>query len=120
MKCLVGEERLVELLRESVGFCEQVGGYEDKAIAIAEWEDGNQSHIALEAMAATGEWVPISVVPLAACLNRGDLRQFPVFRLAWYGQVGLPSRAPQAGEPSQERRAGMDATTPASDLSSRS
>lgn len=120
MKCLMDEGRLDELLAESDAFVRFVDGYSDKGIAIAEWEDGNHTHIAFEVMAATGEWLPMCVVPLAVCvgeLNRSDLRQFPVFRLAWYGQLGLPSSVPQAGAPSQDRLAVAVATTPASDLS---
>lgn len=123
MKYLIDEGALDVLLSESDQFAKLVNGYSDKGIAIAEWEDGNHTHIAFEVMAATGEWLPISVVPLAACvgeLNRSDLRQFPVFRLAWYGQLGLPSSVPQESTPSQDRLAGALATTPASDLSTRS
>jgi hypothetical protein len=95
-KCLIDSSKLDEIMMESDAFCASVSGHSEEGIVIAEWDNANHTHIALEVMGADGEWIPVSVVPLAACqdeLNRGDIRQFPVFRLAWYGQLELPSEA---------------------------
>lgn len=77
--------------------------------AIAEL-DGAHAHLALEVMGKDGWWSALLVVPIDACMTdpaRHLLRQWPMFRLAWYGQPDAPSKNPQPGEPEQENLTGI-------------
>lgn len=91
---------IVGLLREPVN----VDHMETNA-AIVEWENGEHTHISFEVMTAEGSWEPLTMVVMAECVSpefRRWLRQPSVFRLAWYGQVGEPSKKPQRLVPEQE------------------
>lgn len=77
---------------------------EERAIHLVELEDGRNTHIALEVMGRQqADWIPLAVVSVADLLGSADVRQFPVFRLAWYGQARHSvADAPQRGEPEQD------------------
>lgn len=86
----------------------------EKAAAVVEWEDGEHTHLVLQVLAKDGSWEPLVSVALQDCLTpavRPLLRQFPLFRLAWYGQVGEPSNTPQRLVPEQLNRVSSDATS---------
>ena len=66
--------------------------------AIVEWQHGAHTHLAIEVMDANGDWIALGCVALKDCRTpevRPLLRQFPIFRLAWYGQLADPSDVPQ-------------------------
>jgi hypothetical protein len=81
-----------------------VASYDDTTGAIVEWHDGAHTHMGLEVLDVHGHWVTLATVALTDCRVPGmreRLRQFPMFRLAWYGQVGEPSNCPQRLMPEQ-------------------
>ncbi len=81
--------------------------------ALVEWERGDYTHLSFEVMRSDGAWEPLASVALADCLAadvRTQLRQFPVFRLAWCGQVGEPSITLQRLVPEQASFVSSDAT----------
>ena len=82
--------------------------------ALVEWECGDHTHLSFEVMRSDGAWEPLATVALEDCLVadiRSQLRQFPVFRLAWCGQVGEPNITPQRGVSEQASFVSSDATT---------
>ena len=88
--------------------------YTETVVALAEWASGEHTHLALEVMASDGSWEPLAAISLADCLGpnvRTQLRQFPLFRLAWYGQVGDPNKTPQSPAPVQASFVSSEATT---------
>ena len=88
--------------------------YMQSVAALVEWENGEHTHLALEVMASDGRWEPLAAVSLKNCLApdiRPQLRQFPLFRLAWYGQWGDPSNTPQSPAPEQASFVSSEATT---------
>ncbi len=87
---------------------------EETTVVIVEWENGAHTHLALEVMAADGGWEPLASVSLQDCRAEGvrkTIRQFPTFRLAWYGQVGEPRNTPQRLLPEHDSRVSSDAAT---------
>ena len=74
----------------------------DTTAAIIALEDGNHTHIAFEVMGTQpAQWIPIAIVPIRDLLNLRGVRQFPVFRLAWYGQC---DDEPQTSCPEQSEK----------------
>lgn len=72
--------------------------YTQTNAAIVEWQDGDHTHLAFEVMDSTGSWRPLAAVSLQDCLAAGvctKLRQFPILRLVWLGQIGEVSLRPQ-------------------------
>jgi hypothetical protein len=59
-----------------------------------EWVNVAASHIGLEAMSATGHFLPLALVPLEPFGNQtsfsAGFRYRPLFRLAWYGHPQGP------------------------------
>ncbi|WP_422585164.1 hypothetical protein [Polaromonas sp.] len=105
----VDEAALVGLLRQA-----PAAGHHDTTAAVVEWQDGEHTHLAFEVMGADGAWFPLAAVALNDCRADGvrlNLRQFPMFRLAWYGQVGEPSNTPQRLMPEHDSRVSSDAST---------
>jgi hypothetical protein len=82
--------------------------------ALVEWEGGEHTHLSFEVMRSDGAWEPLASVALQDCLAadvRSQLRQFPLFRLAWCGQVGEPSITPQRGVSEQASFVSSEAST---------
>lgn len=78
--------------------------YTQTNAAIVEWQDGAHTHLAFEVMGSDGWWHSLGAVSLQDCRAVGvhpKLRQFPMFRLVWLGQVGEPSSRPQRLVPEQ-------------------
>ena len=99
----------LRLLREA-----PQAGRTEEGIVVVEWEDGAHTHLVLEVMGADGAWEQLAAISLQDCLTpktRPLLRQFPLFRLAWYGQVGEPSCVPQRLVPEHDSLVSSAATT---------
>lgn len=82
--------------------------------AIVEWQDGAHTHLAFEVMGADGQFYPLGAVSLQDCRADGvrtKLRQFPIFRLSWIGQVGEPREMPQRLVPEHDSCVSSDAST---------
>lgn len=112
-KAELSKQQLIDAVSNLSSFVSAFGAHSSRTIATAELEDGADSHIALEVMAADGVWSPLAIVPMWTCLSqplRGKLRQFPLFRVAWYGQPGPPTLKPHAGIPEQDTFVGSDET----------
>jgi hypothetical protein len=105
-----GSSGVMRLLSKPLGNIARV----EVNAALVEWESGDHTHLSFEVMRSDGAWEPLASVALEDCLAadiRSQLRQFPVFRLAWCGQVGEPSITPQRGVPEQASFVSSDATT---------
>lgn len=105
----VGSMSNLGLLREA-----PIASRNETNAAVVEWQNGDHTHLAFEVMTVDGAWEPLAAVSLQDCLAQGsrqELRQFPVFRLAWYGQVGEPSNTPQRLMPEHDSRVSSDAST---------